>query len=306
MKSLITAIVGGLAAWSIAGAASACTDINFSAPIIPYDITQPGQAVAQVELTFSNICGNGVQTGNRLVEVWFNDLAGNSPPYERLGGLELELRSGGDDVLFAPLAAPTRFATFHYNTAAVPQVRQMQVRLPGGRTEAFSELRRMEMSWRAVDADGSRVIRSREVAVQINVIPAFEASIAGGGQTYTMAFGPLTAGETGNVNLRFRANNPFRVSLSSQYNGVMRRVVSCGAPAVEPLDALNSVSYAATLDGRAINLSSPYTTPILPGSGLQTFDNVPFVVQIDPTLNPSEKLAGSYCDVLTLKIGPIT
>lgn len=35
-----------------------------------------------------------------------------------------------------------------------------------------------------------------------------------------------------------------------------------------------------------------------------TFDNVPFQVQIDPTLDPSQKLAGSYCDVLTLKIDP--
>ncbi len=156
------------------------------------------------------------------------DRSENSLAYGSLGGLDLELFDGGNNVVYGPSQTVREVARYTYNAANAPAVRDLRLRLPGGSAGAFSESRQYRMFWRFEGPTGAIQTQSRLVTLAIDVASAFEASIARGGRTHTMAFGALNAAETGSVNLRFRATDPFQVSLTSQYNGVMRRVSPCG------------------------------------------------------------------------------
>lgn len=303
MKRVFSAALVGAALSGFASAADACVDIIATAPVVRYDFTQSGAVTETLRLTITDTCTSGQRQGSATV--WLVDRLENGSPLATLGRLPLEVRQGGQNVVHASAADRIRAARFRYARTGASVNEQLDVRLPGGSTDAVSETRQFDLHWTYVDGRGEAQTGTRPVAFALDVIPAFEMQIAGGGREHTMDFGVLSPGALGLVNLRMRATQPFQVSMTSQNAGVMRRTDRCGTASVERMTDLNSVEYSATLDGQAINLRTPYQNRRLASGAVSSLDNIQFQVLIDPTLSPSSKLAGRYCDVIKLQISPI-
>lgn len=297
---LVSGLVASGLMLGLGGTAQACTEVLATAPVLRYDFTQQGAIVEPLQLSITDACeGDG---RNRRIEIWLRDRIDNNGPQKSLGGLPVEVRQSTVNVLNGVNEGAIRFARFSYARSASPAAAQLDIRLPGGSSNAVSDTRQYDLFWRYQDGAGETRIGSRPVTFAMVVTPAFEAAIAGGGKTHTMDFGQLTAGDAQSVNLRLRATDPFQVTLASQNGGVMRRVSTCGAAAVDRLTDQNSIAYSTTLDGQPISMRNGYVNIQPRGDAVTTFENVPFKVQIDPNLNPGEKLAGQYCDVITLRI----
>ncbi len=303
MKRILAAAVVSAALSAFAGAAQACVDIIAAAPVTRYDFTQPGAVTETLRLTITDTCISSARQGS--VTAWLVDRVENGAPLATLGRLPLEVRLGGQNIVHASTADRIRVARFRYPRTGSPVLEQLDIRLPGASTEAVSETRQYDLHWSYVDGRGDTQTATRAVAFALDVVPAFEVQIAGGGREHTMDFGDLSPGALGRVNLRLRATQPFQVSMTSQNAGVMRRSDQCGSVTSERLTPLNSVEYTATLDGQPISLRTPYQNHRPLSARVSSFDNMPFQVRIDPTLDPGAKLAGRYCDVITLQVSPV-
>lgn len=303
MKRIFIALATLIGASGVAGAAAACVDVIATPPVIRYDFTQTASVAETLNLTISDNCASSLRQG--AVAVWLVDRAQNGPPYATLGRLPLEVRQGAVNIVHADNAARRSTASIRYARTGAPIVAQLDIRLPAGATSAISESRPYDLYWTYINERNEAHTTSRTVVFALDVAPAFEMSLAGGGRDYTMDFGDLTAGAVGVVNLRMRATRPFEVGMTSQNNGVMRRTERCGVAPLDRASPLNSVAYSTTLDGQPVDLRSPYRNSSPAGDAVSTFENAPLRIMVDPALDPASKLAGRYCDVITLRISPI-
>lgn len=126
----------------------------------------------------------------------------------------------------------------------------------------------------------------------LNVASAMALSLAGGSTTGTMDFANnLATAAKQSVNLRLRSNTPYRVSMDSTHNGVLKLNNSPTAP--------DQIVYNATLNGTTITEAAPFINTNPTGTGGADV-TLPFEVTIGDTSNAR---AGFYKDVVTITIG---
>ncbi len=113
--------------------------------------------------------------------------------------------------------------------------------------------------------------------------------------THTLNFGQLTAGESGRMDIRVRANIGHRLYLSSQNNGALKHV-----------SRSSNVGYELFVSGRKISLNSGLNSPSLAGESQmptsEAGDLYPVEVKIGDV---SSRPAGDYRDVITVSVEAI-
>ena len=128
------------------------------------------------------------------------------------------------------------------------------------------------------------------VTVTVSVAQVTQLSFAGAATTLTMDFGELSSNASQNINVMAQATVPFDITWTSQNNGVLKNLG----------DSTWSVPYTATLNGTTVNNSTIYTD--LTNGGTQGASvSLPVVVTVG---NATNKKAGTYQDIVTIKIAP--
>jgi hypothetical protein len=127
--------------------------------------------------------------------------------------------------------------------------------------------------------------------VPVNVPSAMALSMAGGSTTGTMDFANnLATDAKQSINLRLRSNTPYRVTMDSSHNGVLKLNNSP--------TATDQIAYSATLNGTSITEGAPFINTSPTGTGGADV-TLPFEVTIGDT---STARAGFYKDVVTVTI----
>lgn len=144
----------------------------------------------------------------------------------------------------------------------------------------------------AASTTDSRLVRNETpYSFDIIVPEVFQMNLKGGGVGGTMDFGTAMAtGAQETVTLTLNANAPFRVTMDSDYDGVLKL-------GDNPL-ATDEVAYTATLNGTAINDATPYDDLTADGTGLIDAD-LDFVITLGDT---TTQRAGLYKDTVTLTV----
>ncbi len=128
-------------------------------------------------------------------------------------------------------------------------------------------------------------------SLPIVIASAMALSLSGGGSTGTMDFGNnLATAAKQSVNLRFRSNTPYRVTMNSTHNGVLKLNNSAAAT--------DQIAYSATLNGTSITEGAPFINTSPTGTGGADV-TLPFEVTIGDTSNAR---AGFYKDVVTVTV----
>ena len=129
----------------------------------------------------------------------------------------------------------------------------------------------------------------------LNVPSTMAISMAGGGVAGTINFdnqGGLANNAKRAASIRLRSNTPYKVTMDSAHNGVLK---------LNNLQtATEQISYSATFANAPISETTAYTNSNPTGTGGADID-VPFEVTIGDTSNAR---AGFYKDVVTLTIAP--
>lgn len=133
--------------------------------------------------------------------------------------------------------------------------------------------------------------------VSITVNSQMTISVAGGGQSTTLDFGTLTPGAYRSVNLLAWSNQAFHVDLTSDNNGVMKRIdgngQTLGSGQVPYTVTVNNAQTTDLSQKRSVSISNTAT----PFGG----STIPFQATIGPfNIQP----AGNYRDVITISIQP--
>ncbi|MGH6816048.1 MAG: hypothetical protein ACREC6_10105 [Hyphomicrobiaceae bacterium] len=178
-------------------------------------------------------------------------------------------------------------ATLYYDVV----IAAGQVVAPGTYMDSF------ELRLNQIGGGGSatgHTLATQTIAPSYTVGAVMSVNIAGGGQTTTLDFGALATGAMRSVNIQARSNQGYKFKATSDNGGVMKLT----PPAADGLTW--EVPYTVKINhGAAISLSSTYTLTISSGATTVAGTNVPVEVTLG---NPAGKRAGTYKDVITIKI----
>jgi hypothetical protein len=279
--------------------AFACVNVTTAGPgTRPYDATATTAVYNGFRVSFTDVCP-GVP-GTRSVSVWFVDDVDTATPTV-IGNVPFRIQSNnGIRYSFGPgeIVSQTLDRTFSGSDFV-----NFNFWLSPGR-DAMAATRQIHMYWRTTDTAGAPIEGEQLVTIGLSIVPVFSLTLSAGGTGGLLDFGSLHGGAQLTTNVDIRSSNAFSIRATSQYSGVMRRVTTCGETLAQTGDSAEMVGYSATLNGIPISITTAFIDTRGDGASVRSLNNVPFAVRVDPALDSSTKRAGTYCDVITLRIEP--
>lgn len=140
-----------------------------------------------------------------------------------------------------------------------------------------------------VQRDSATVGVNADIDTEVGVCLGCEVLFDANAQTYEMNFGVLEEGETRAVTVRARSNDGYRISMTSEYRGVMRHTSDT-----------DFVRYQLTVNGAEVNLSGKSVEvaqrtgrTAAPGDALSVQVRIGSVVDLT---------AGDYRDHITITV----
>jgi hypothetical protein len=280
-----------------------CLQLTTSGPgVVNYNPSDDRANVQSFRLNIRAVCEFDNESYQEPIEIWFESNE-NPPDYSFIGQVPFDIRHRGRSVLKTPEKAVLQPLV----TSAAPQADTIELDFilsPGYRGR--DDVRTISLKWRP--AGTSQPPAAMETPVTIGVLPSQVARIAlsdssGIGR---MDFGRLSAGQARTLDFQTLASSNFRLTLNSDYGGVLRRAEPCGAVMPPPTDAADSISYTVYLDGRQISDGQNILISQQASGRRMTRQQHALEVRIDDGFSPATTRAGRYCDVLKLTVEPLS
>lgn len=279
--------------------AFACVEVRADQPgTSAYDATSQSINYRGFLVHFAQSAAAGC-TFPRSVSVWFVDDVEIATP-KMIGGVPFSLDLQGATYLFGPGEAVAR--TYDVSVVGPTDVPINYSLQPG--YDATAATRQIRMRWSTTDAAGAPIEGEQILTIGLSIVPVFSLTLSASGAGGLLDFGSLHGGAQLITNIDIRSSNAFSIRATSQYAGVMRRVTTCGETLAQTGDPAEMVGYSATLNGMPISITTAFIDTRGDGTSVRSLYNVPFAVSVDPALDPTGKRAGTYCDVITLRIEP--
>jgi hypothetical protein len=294
---------------AVPNAASACTGLTLlggNPPAIAYNPFSGSPATQTFTVQVTNICGPGVQPGQRSAQIWFVDDIPPAPYNRRLGGALYDITFASSSVLSdAGNPAPPKLTVVYaanQGGAQTNQQRTFTISLPASQSATTAQ-RQISMKWSYENENGLVVEQSVPINLATSVVSGVNISIAGTGATAGVVdFGTFSGqAETRGLMLRVGATQAYRVRLETVQGGILRRTTQCGVAATTPAAPKEAIAYTATLGGSSLGELAPFVSPTGTVREGVLHDDLPLAISV-PAFDLASRRAGQFCDVLRLRV----